>query len=350
MALTEIVREPPNSAAADPRRTLALRANELIGAANAGQLSSFRNAFINGAFRFWQRGTSAAAGGYVADRWVCGSITGQSRQSDAPAGIGIDACIEFAQSGSGVFPQVFQRVESINAARLVGSKLRFSGWYKNVVGNDYLRIQVYYANAVDNFGALTIIENNIVISNTPASIWTPFEAVTTNVLPAGAANGIAIVFFRGSGAASTTRMTGLQAEAVDPTNAVATPFELRPYEVELALCRRYYEKSFDVDVTPAQNLGLGTGETRYPCAQAGALGERPKPVRFQVRKRAAPTIAYFNPAAANAQVRNVTRSADCSATGAANQNENGFNVTFTGNAAGQVGDIHAIHWAAASEL
>jgi hypothetical protein len=48
-------------------------------------------------------------------------------------------------------------------------------------------------------------------------------------------------------------VTGVQLEK----GALVTPFEFRPEALELQLCQRYYEKTFDLNIVPATNLGLG---------------------------------------------------------------------------------------------
>jgi len=67
--------------------------------------------------------------------------------------------------------------------------------------------------------------------------------------------------------------------------------------------------------------------------------------------RAAPTTnTIYNPAAANAQARDVTGAVDCSATAIAGATERGCYVTCTGNAATLVGSHLAVHMSFDSEL
>jgi hypothetical protein len=70
-----------------------------------------------------------------------------------------------------------------------------------------------------------------------------------------------------------TYITGVQLEA----GSVATPFEHRPYGVELALCQRYYEKS----PTNNQYIAAG-GATSTTVGVATFTG-------YKVPKRATPT-------------------------------------------------------------
>jgi len=76
---------------------------------------------------------------------------------------------------------------------------------------------------------------------------------------------------------------------------VATPHEARPYGEELGLCQRYYEKSY--------NLGtaIGTATNAGAYMSTGNMGASTTSyiltaLRFQVRKRAAPTILTYDKA------------------------------------------------------
>jgi hypothetical protein len=70
-----------------------------------------------------------------------------------------------------------------------------------------------------------------------------------------------------------------------------------------------------------------------PAPVAGAAAERLSRVRFPVPMRAVPAITLYNPAVANAQLRDETASADCSAAATADISQKGFQATCTGNAA-----------------
>ena len=81
---------------------------------------------------------------------------------------------------------------------------------------------------------------------------------------------------------------------------VATPFEHRPIGTELALCKRYYQKSFALTQTPAQNDS--NNHFNFSLAADGASNGTTSYI-FPVEMRAAPTITTFNPYAANNNFR-----------------------------------------------
>lgn len=350
MSLAEITAGPPGRTGADPRRTIALHANEIIAAANGGQLSSFRNKLINGALRLWQRGTSGAFGVYGADRWLCSSGAGTwSRSTDSPDSALFPYSIEWALGVSGSFPALGQRIEAANCADMVGKKMRLTFWAKSIAGAANLYAVLQYANSTDSFGAITTIES-VLAAAAPSGSWTFYE-ITFAALPANAANGVQVQIFRTNSTASTTRATGIQLEVVDTTDPKSTAFERRPLAVELALAQRYYEKSFAPDTTPAQNIGVDTGEATWAAQTAGSsTGQRSQRITFRTRKRTAPTMTLYNPAAANAQARDETLSGDCSSSAAQRIGEDGFCLFATGNASTAVGNNIGAHWAAAAEL
>lgn len=90
--------------------------------------------------------------------------------------------------------------------------------------------------------------------------------------------------------------TGTLSKVKLERGSVPTPFELRPFNDELTLCRRYYEKSYKVDVAPGSNTGVnilgysqaytrGAGDTYY--------GEFVHP--YKVSKRTTPTVTIYAP-------------------------------------------------------
>lgn len=100
--------------------------------------------------------------------------------------------------------------------------------------------------------------------------------------PTGSTNVVAT-----SGA--TWQITGVQLEA----NTTATPFENLQYGTQLALCQRYYEKSY----ASGQNIGTATfaGMLLSTFNQGvSTTGEIGTSINFKVRKRATPTVTPYD--------------------------------------------------------
>ena len=201
---------------------------------------TFRNRFINGDFRVWQRGTSFSSIGtstYSADRWVSnygGTAPTFTRSTDVPTGFKYS--ISLAGSSTS-FHGILQRIESLNTADLSGQTVTLSFYAKLSSGTatNGLSINIAYANSVDDFSSTTsVLETSI--TSTVSGSWTRYSytfTVTSNM----AANGFHVVVFNPSATQTFTMLlTGMQLER----GSVATPFEFRPYATELQLCQRYF--------------------------------------------------------------------------------------------------------------
>jgi len=87
---------------------------------------------------------------------------------------------------------------------------------------------------------------------------------------------------------ATFYLTGVQLEV----GSTATSFDYRPYGTELALCQRYYQKTYDVGTVPGTTYNfeyaspataIGTGNFGMPCGRS-----------FLVAMRATPTITTYD--------------------------------------------------------
>lgn len=237
----------------------------------------FRNVLINGDMGIAQRATSAASitgsGYHTVDRWVfavdsAGTWT-MTQENDAPAGFRKSAkvlCTVANTLAAGDNLTLLQRIEGVNAQgfRKGSSASRpfaLSFWVKsNLTGTYVVELydidntrQVsasYTINAsgvweyktimlpADPNGQLDYDNNNslqctfwlMAGSNfSSGTLNTSWASVTNTNRAAGQANLAATVN-------NYWQVTGVQLEA----NYQPTPFEQRPYGVELALCQRYY--------------------------------------------------------------------------------------------------------------
>jgi hypothetical protein len=137
----------------------------------------------------------------------------------------------------------------------------------------------------------------------------------------------------------------------------ATGFEYRQYGQELALCQRYFEKSFEVTTAPANGL-YTTGCMSYVCYTdtwvfAGTL------ISFKIPKRTAPTLTFYGTSGIWQLLdnNNVWQNQGYTGTGAQGQlgtTTIGFNLQVHNNGASgyAVGSSRMIRgdWIASSEL
>jgi hypothetical protein len=212
----------------------------------------FRNVLINGEFRINQRGytsgSNLASGSYGFDRWKSNFTNTTLTFTSAPQG----------------------QIVTINA----GGSIRQVIERANIVPGTYILSWTGTAGGrVYNEGASTVPSYN-----TGNSLTFVLDG-TANVNVEFAAPG------------STATLGNAQLER----NFQPTPFEQRPIGVELALCQRYYEKSFNQGVTPGATtddgaIFAGSG------LQGGGLttGYIMGALRFMVTKRAAPTVTVYD--------------------------------------------------------
>jgi hypothetical protein len=243
-------------------------------------LPAFRNLLINGAMQVAQRGTSTASitasGYYTADRWNLGIISQgtwtQSIENDAPTGSGFRKSVKMlcttadAAPAAGdviLFNQVFegQNLQAIRKGTSSAQQLTLSFWVKsNVTGTYIAELQ-----DVDNTRQISAAYS-IASSGTWEKKTIVFPADTTGAFDNDNAGSLSLDFFlgagsnRSSGTLNTTWASEVAANrAVGQTNlaaatnnywqitgvqlevgAVATPFEFKPIDAELAQCQRYF--------------------------------------------------------------------------------------------------------------
>jgi hypothetical protein len=163
-----------------------------------------------------------------------------------------------------------------------------------------------------------------------------------------------------SGVASSTNAVAASSDAFQVTGLVVlpgielppsdrAPFIMRPFDQELSLAQRYYEKSFDDAVAPAPGSGSLLGAAWGPCLGGAGVGIS-FGVPFKVRKRAAPTMTGYNPTNANAQAWNSATSTDYASTLLLQAGTAAFRILATGISGMSLGGDCILHWVADARL
>lgn len=246
---------------------------------NGGQLAGLRNRVINGDFLVWQRGISFGTGGiYTADRWRVAGAAGQAVTlvGDHPTNGTYGFCAQVVNTSGAQW--LDQRIERALSRDLVGKTVTVSAYFKVVsLGGLGAAVIVSSANASNDFSATTTIATS---SSTTSASWTRLSV--TFVVPVGADNGILIrlVTSGGVGGAATVRVASVQLEVGE----VPTPFENRPYGLELALCQRYYFRT--AAFTGYQGFAVLSNQARFA-------------INFPVEMRINPTSLEQSGTAAN---------------------------------------------------
>lgn len=132
-------------------------------------------------------------------------------------------------------------------------------------------------------------------------------------------------------------VTGVQFEKGD----TAHDFGFQPFQVNLARCQRYYEKSYELGTVPGNSTGVGgSGGIR-------ATGSFFMPVTFRVSKRSVPAMTIYSTSGAVNAVRNNRTGADEVVTDASQIGQNGGNLSAT---SATVSDGFSYQWTADASL
>ena len=333
---------------------------------------SFRNAlFYNGGLEVWQRGAGAAASIavsastllYTADRWYMQTGANQASTVAAVTGLSngsqLAAQIQRNSGQTGVTAYGFAyALDADEIQRLRGSKVSFSSLVKaganwsptngtlscilylgtGAVGK---RNQTPYTNETQGF--------NLSVNLTAGGAVTSFTGASSAIIPVTTTQAELQFTWTPTGTAGANdffTLDDVQLEAqLSTATWTLTNFDRLDFMTQLQLCKRHFVKTFLYGTAPVQNAGANTGEAVGVAGKAGAAFEFIS-WRFPVSMRATPTITTFNPSAANAQMRDETAAADCSATAAAGNVTESTNATSTGNAGTVVGNVLGLHMTA----
>ncbi len=232
----------------------------VAGTLSAGNPLMFRNALYNGDMRINQRGA-----GYILDRWPVSNYGAGGAYftiSQIQSGLAnFSNALQLQQtSTNSMFFFLQQSLETRDVVRFQGQPVTVSFWYRIPVSfSGSLSAQLNWSTAVDtslrDIGVSYTTAASITLTNTTA--WT--YASFTTFVPL-AAQALSVMFTNYPPGGSTVngaqfQVTGVQLEK----GTVATPFEVRPFATELALCQRYFLCLGD---------GTGNGDFGIGCVYA----------------------------------------------------------------------------------
>lgn len=314
--------------------------------------SSFlRNRLINGNMYVAQRGTSAtvtagttvptASTGYpCVDRWFVYSTGANVTAAQVAGATNNKNLLQVTGAASVTAVGIGQRIEQLNSYDLAGQTCTLSV----NIANSLLTTVTWtasYATTADTFGTIGTPTKTQIATGT-FTVTSTLTQYTANIaVPAAATTGIEILFTVGAQTSGTWQIGNAQLEV----GTVATPFERRLYGQELALCQRYYEKSYNNSVAVPTAVTAGTGQLFVNAIASGATVNT---VNFAVSKRASPTVVSYDNAGTSGKNSYYTTGWNNGGTATINTAlEKGFNLTLGGT--GTLVYFNA-DWSASAEL
>ena len=141
-------------------------------------------------------------------------------------------------------------------------------------------------------GIEQVIEGINILSGTYVLNWTGTATATVNGTSVAKGGTVTLT----GGTNCTVRFSGgtFSLPQLEP-GTVATPFERRSYGQELALCQRYFCKTFDQSVQPAQNTGNFNGALTNLAGSSAFTGNAVVNWRYPIQMRATPSIFLYTP-------------------------------------------------------
>jgi len=336
-----------------------------------------KNAIINGDMMVWQRGTSFAAsadGAFHADRWshiaATDAVVTVSRSTNVPtdaqgegrfaASLQVDVTTADASIGSGQAHAIRYKVEGYDIRSFVGQVCTLSFWVAATkpgiycinllcAGADRSYVKEYTINSANTWEKKTITFTLDASSGT----WDFTNGVGLQIrwtLAAGSNYRVATDGVWGTALYATANqvngldstdnyflLTGVQLEK----GSVATPFEFRSFASELALCERYYQKSYYM----ADGPGAVTtnDEEVWHASVTGAQYYR---FQYRSRMRTAPTLTVYSTATGTAnRIRDWSATSDITPSSTFGWESAGY-VEFTGTS----GHLMTFQWVTSAEL
>lgn len=277
--------------------------------ASRGILSGLRNKLLNGSGSLIQRGSATIAAGasaYVFDRWLVTNNTDRSvvvSQNQLSLGSGFGPggerfTMRFAFSTAPTTGnlRIEQRIEAVGSIK--AGNWTLTSWMSGPSGTEALAAEI-----VQNFGtggspSSPVSTGMTFAGSSPTTIYNAstnwrcwgvtVPSLSGKLLGTAGNDYLAVamqLFPRQAGNYDVTWSSFVEGNAsseTDPQSPIGPA-------LTLALCQRYYEKSYDVGVTP------GTATYAGSDAAIGVASSIYIQCRFKVSKRATPTCTVYSP-------------------------------------------------------
>jgi hypothetical protein len=321
-----------------------------------------KNALINGGFDIWQRGTSFAYGGsnvatYTADRWFVSSGSNAYTISRVASGLdGFQYAIRVQRNSGSTTTSainVMYGLETSNSVRFAGKQIIVS-FYARAGANFSASSNTIFTPIISGTGTDQNINSGFTgqttVNNKGQVLTTSWQRFTVTGTVASTATQLA--FYLAStptgtaGANDYYDIAGVQLEEGN----VPSPFARSGGSIggELALCQRYFQKSYDITVVPGTAAANG-----YVYSSLLSVPNNSAYLSSPIKSmRTAPTVTIYGYNGTAGTVSEITTGVDKAAnTGIATTiTTEGF-IVRNGNATTQTFSQGAIYqYAASAEL
>lgn len=341
-----------------PQSLTSARQAQALG--NIGGVSSgLVNRFINGGMNVWLMGTTSmtitTAGGTGPEGWIL-VPTGASITVQQSSGFGLSRNSMFITGATSVTGLIVkQRMESDWSAPLNAQTVTFQLKILNNTGGSITpKATVKYPTAADNYASTTTDTTVSALNLQPCANGATTQVALTFAPTGDARLGMEVTIDLGNNFSASGKTLQIGEMDIRSTPGVAIGLnsnppvpELRPIPVELPICQRYFESSYDVGVAPGAVTTAGIEVNWSPPASSGLWRHT---VKFKVTKRIDPTITVYSPSTGTSgKYRDLSTSVDFTPANAG---------VFIGQSGCVVSDINNVsasdqigfHWTASARL
>lgn len=285
--------------------TLVADSSTATGLRWQGNYAAGKNGILNSDFNIWQRGTTATSttDGYQADRWYSfksGINITVSQQATSLQNL--PNCARFqrvsGQTGtsSTAFAQMFENAQSVTYAN---QTITISFWARK--GADFSTTSSALSwRLITGTGATSTnvftqgYTSQATTGSGSVTLTTSWQRFSVNVTIPSTTTQMSFYFLTNfvgtAGANDYFEVTGVQLE----TGSVATAFQTATgtLQGELAVCQRYFSKSYNQETAPA-TASNNVGNFQFQAISATPTASRGN-VRFPVSMRTSPTITVYS--------------------------------------------------------
>jgi hypothetical protein len=325
-----------------------------LASLNGGPLAGFRNRLRNGGMQIFQRGASAIdLNGYFIDGWYTARAVSANKMNVQVSNVffgvnkfGMKISRTAGDAQTNLF-SLYQPIEQTISQSLAGGNATLSfilGTGANISSLTGHSVSLYYQTSLADQG---VGGSWTSLGAQPFSITasTPYGARQgyTFAIPSNATQLMVQVSFAVTGTAGADESFYITDIQLEP-GSVATAFEARPIGTELALCQRYFEKSYNQADAPGNTSYLTQGGVFWAIDTGNAVGNQ----QFSVTKRTTPTVTIYNPATGlSGHARDTSGGGASVPMTVADISQVGFN-RLTGSLT--VGHQYSAMWTASAEL